>query len=63
MDSQTQKTNFWLSNGQQVRGREINEEFGINIYILQYIKKIRNKDLLYGTGNYSRYLVITDNEK
>ena len=28
------KTNLWLSNGQQVRGREINEEFGINIYTL-----------------------------
>ena len=38
MDSQTQKTNFWLSNGQQVRGREINEEFGINIYTTIYKK-------------------------
>ena len=63
MGSQTQKTNLWLSNGQQVRGREINEEFGINIYTLQYIKKIRNMDLLYGTRNYSQYLIITYNEK
>ena len=34
------------------------EEDGINIYILLYIKQI-NKDLLYSTGYYTQYFVIT----
>ena len=34
-------------------------EFGINIYTLLYIKQITNKDLLYSTGNYSQYFLIT----
>ena len=34
------------------RGGEINEDFGINIYTLLYIKEINNRDLLYSTGNY-----------
>ena len=28
-----------------------NEEFGINIYTLLYIKQIANKDLMYNTEN------------
>ena len=36
----------------------INLEFGINKYILLYIKQVNSKDLLYSTGNYSQYLVI-----
>ena len=39
-------------------GRELNQEFGINIYISLYIKQI-NKILLYSTGNYTQYFVIT----
>ena len=35
----------------------------INIYILLYIKKVNNKDLLYSTGNCIPYLVITYNGK
>ena len=42
-------------------GKGINQEFGINIYILLYIKWINNKDLLYSTGNYTQYLIITYN--
>ena len=38
-------------------GGGINQEFGINT--LQYIKQINNKDLLYSTGNYTRYFAIT----
>ena len=34
------------------------EEDGINIYTLLYIKQI-NKDLLYSTGYYTQYFVIT----
>ena len=36
----------------------INYEFCTSIYILLYIKQI-NKGLLYSTGNYIQYLVIT----
>ena len=35
----------------------------MNIYTLLYIKYITNKDLLYGTGNYTQYFVITYNGK
>ena len=37
----------------------INQEFEINIYTLLYIKQINNKGLLYSTGNYIQYFVIT----
>ena len=37
----------------------INQEFGINIYTLLYMKQITKKDLLYSTGNYTKYFVIT----
>ena len=37
----------------------INWEVGIDIYILLYIKYITNKDILYSTGNYTQYFVIT----
>ena len=46
----------------EMRGRT-NEEFGIKIYTLLYIKQITNKDLLYSTGNNTQYLVITYNGK
>ena len=60
-DSQTQKTNLWL---QRKKGGEgINQEFGINRYTLLYIKQRNSKDLLYSTGNYIQYLVITYNGK
>ena len=32
---------------------------GINVYILLYIKEKTNKDILYDTGNYTQYFVIT----
>ena len=38
---------------------EINQEFGVNIYTLLYIKQITNKDLLYSTGNSTQYSVMT----
>ena len=60
-DSQTQKTNLWLPEGKE--GGETNQEYGINRYTLPYIKQINNKDLLYSTGNYIQYLVITYNGK
>ena len=45
------------------RGGGINYEFGIKRYTLLYIKQITNKDLLYNTGNYIQYLIITYNGK
>ena len=37
----------------------INQEAGINTYILLHIKEITDKVLLYSTGNYTQYFVIT----
>ena len=48
---------------QRGKGGGINWEFGINRCTLLYIKQINNKDLLYSTGNYIQYLVITYNGK
>ena len=61
IDSQTQQTNLRLPKGKDAGGK--NQELGINRYTLLYIKYISNKDLLYSTGNYIQYLVITYNGK
>ena len=58
IDSQTQKTNLWLPK-RVVGGREINQEFGINIYTLLHIKEVNNKDLQYSTGNCIQYLATS----
>ena len=60
-DPQTYKTNLWLPKRKARKG--INEEYGINSYIPLYIKYISNKDLLYSTGSYIQYLIITFNGK
>ena len=44
-------------------GGGINQEYRINKYALPYIKQINNEDLLYSTGNYIQYLIITYNGK
>ena len=44
-------------------GIEIDQEFGMYIYTLLYLKKIIIKDLLYSTGNTALYSVITKWEK
>ena len=41
----------------------INWEFGINRNELSYIKQVNNKDLLYSPGNYTQYIIITNNGK
>ena len=62
MDSQTEeKKNLWLPKGKP--GGGINLEFEIKIYTLLYVKQINNKGLLYSTGNYIQYLLITYNGK
>ena len=40
-------------------GGGINWETGIDIYTLLHIKWVTNKDLLYSTGNYTQYFIIT----
>ena len=40
-------------------GGGMNQEIGIDIYTLLYIKLITNKDLLYSTGNSAQYTVMT----
>ena len=44
-------------NGEMLLGG-INGEAGINIYALIYTKSLRYEDLLYSTGNSTRYSVI-----
>ena len=41
----------------------VNWEYGINRCTLPYIKQINNRHLLYSTGNYIQYLVITYNRR
>ena len=41
----------------------MNWEIGIDIYTLLCIKYIINENLLYSTGNYIQYLIITYNGK
>ena len=60
-ETQTLKTNLWLLK-EKGAGR-INQELERNIYTLPYIKQIANKDLLYSTGKFTQYLIITCNGK
>ena len=56
IDPQTQKTNLWLLKGKGGWG-----ELGVwdyHIYTTIY-KWITNKDLLYSTGSYIQYFIIT----
>ena len=39
--------------------QHIDQEIGIDIYTLLYIKQITNKNLLYSTGDSSQYSVMT----
>ena len=50
-----------VTKGETEKG--INQKFGINRYILLYIKQIFNKDLLYSTGNSVQYFIIISKEK
>ena len=52
---------FTVTKGE--RGGGINLEIETGIHMLLYIKWINNKELLYSTGNYIKYLVITYNGK
>ena len=47
------QTYFIQNRREKSEEGEINLEFGINIYILLYIKQVTNKDLLYSTKNYT----------
>ena len=50
--------NLWLP-GRKNEGEGIDWVFGIDIYIILYIRKITNKNLLYCTGNSIQYSVMT----
>ena len=52
-----------VTKGEREGGGINQEEYGINMYKLLYIKQISNKDLLYSTGNYIQHHVITYNGK
>ena len=52
---------FMVTKGEKRGG--INQEFGMNVDTLIYIKQITNKDLLYSTGNSIQYIIITYNGK
>ena len=56
-DSDT-KNKLMVKEGERWGGM-MNEEVGINIYILLYIKEGTNKNLLYSTENYTQCFVIT----
>lgn len=45
-----------------IRKEKRDWEFGIDKYILLYLKEITNKDLLYSTQNSAKYSVITSME-
>ena len=51
-----------VTNGNSEQG-EMKQDLGINKYTLLYVKQVNGKNLLYSTGNYIQYLVITYNGK
>ena len=53
---------WWLPRGGGM-GEVMDREFQVNRCKLLYIERINNKVLLYSTGNYIRYLVISHNRK
>ena len=50
-DLQILKTSLWLPKGKYGWAEGIDQELGINIYTLLYIRQITNKDLLHSTEN------------
>ena len=50
-DSQTSRTNLWLPG--EYKGEGIFREFGMDMYMLLYLKEITSKDLLYSTRNFA----------
>ena len=60
-ETDSKRMNLWLSKGRWKRG--IKSEYEINICTLLYIKQIINRDLLYSTGKYTQYFIITNKEK
>ena len=54
-----------MSRINKILGGRINQEFGMNIHALLYVRQIINKDLLYmySTGNSTQYSGLTDMRK
>ena len=61
-DSQAKRTDLWLLRRRD-RGGGRDWEFGISRCKLLYIRWINNRVLLYSTGNYIQYPVISHNGK
>ena len=59
---QTQRTDLWLPRGRWDEGG-MDWEFGVSRCKLLCIEWIKNKVLLYSTGNYIQYPVINHNRK
>ena len=56
------ESQLMATKGERLGGRGgIKWKYGINRYILPYIKQINSKDLLYSTGKYIQYLAINSN--
>ena len=60
IDSQTQKTNLWLSKG-KASGGGINQEYGISRYKLLYIKIDKQQEFTIQHRELIQYLVIMEN--
>ena len=52
------RNKLMVTKDEMLRGC-INQELGLNIHTLLYIRQITNKDLQYSTGNSIQYSVIT----
>ena len=61
-DSQTQRTDLWLSSGKWVEDRWTEDrEFGVSTFKPLPIEWINNKVLLYITSNSVQYLLVNTN--
>ena len=52
----TETMNLWIPVGGR-GGGGIDGEFGVDMYMLLYLKWIISKDLLYSTGNSAQYSI------
>ena len=61
-NSQTQKIKLMVTKGEMGVREGYIQDLELNIHST-YIKYINNKNVLYGTRNYTQYLIIAYNEK
>ena len=59
---QKQTHSLWQQTYGYQRGKvggEINQELGISLHTLLFIRQVTNKDLKYSTGNSTQYSLLT----